>query len=89
MARWCNFSNPSLKRRTASTSANVKGYYVYRSNTSGGPYTKLATSLAAGTSYTDTAVQAGQTYYYIATAVDNNNQESAYSTEVKAVIPSP
>ena len=74
---------------TASTSANVKGYYVYRSNASGGPYTKLATSLAAATSYTDLTVQAGQTYYYVATAVDNNNQESAYSAEVKAVVPAP
>ena len=73
----------------ASTSANVKGYYVYRSSTSGGPYTKLATSLAAGNSYTDTTVTAGATYYYVATAVDSNNQESAYSTEVRAVIPSP
>jgi hypothetical protein len=74
---------------TASTSANVKGYYVYRGSVSGGPYTKLATSLAAGTSYTDTTVAAGQTYYYVATSLDTNNQESAYSTEVKAVIPSP
>jgi hypothetical protein len=74
---------------TASTSTNVKGYYVYRAGTTGGPYTKLATSLAAGTSYTDTTVQAGQTYYYVATALDSNNQESPYSTEAKAVIPSP
>jgi hypothetical protein len=73
----------------ASTSANVKGYYIYRAATAGGPYTKLNVSLAAGTSYTDTTVQAGQTYYYVATAVDTNNQESAYSTEVPATIPTP
>jgi hypothetical protein len=73
----------------ASTSTNVKGYYVYRADTPGGPYTKLNTSLAAGTSYTDTTVQAGQTYYYVATALDGNNQESPYSTEVKATVPSP
>ena len=74
---------------TASISANVKGYYVYRAGTTGGPYTKLAVSLAAGTSYTDTTVAAGQTYFYVATAVDSNNQESPYSAEVNAVIPSP
>ena len=73
----------------ASTSPNVKGYYVYRAGTSGGPYTKLATSLAASTSYTDTSVTAGVTYYYVATAVDSNNQESPYSAEAKAVVPSP
>jgi hypothetical protein len=73
----------------ASTSADVKGYYVYRAATSGGPYTKLSVALAAGTSYTDTAVQAGQTYYYVSTAVDTSNLESAYSNEAKAVIPTP
>jgi fibronectin type 3 domain-containing protein len=36
-----------------------------------------------------TTVQAGKTYYYVATAVDLNNNESAYSTEVSAVVASP
>jgi hypothetical protein len=72
---------------TASTSS-VSGYYAYRGAQSGGPYTKLNSSLVAGTSYTDGSVQAGQTYYYVVTAVANGI-ESAYSNEAKAVVPSP
>ena len=43
----------------------------------------------SGTAYTDLTVQAGQTYYYVTTAVDSNNNESAYSNEAPAAIPSP
>jgi hypothetical protein len=74
---------------TASTSSNVSGYNVYRAAQAGGPYTKITSSLAVGTTYTDTAVQAGQTYYYVTTAVDSSNNESAWSNEAQAVIPSP
>jgi hypothetical protein len=71
---------------TASTST-VVGYNVYRSSQSSGPYTKLDSSLVAGTTFTDGTVQAGQTYYYVTTAVDSNNVESAFSNQVTAVIP--
>jgi hypothetical protein len=71
---------------TASTSA-VTGYNVYRSTVSGGPYSKLNSSPVAGTSYTDTTVQASQTYFYVVTSVDSNNVESAFSTEVSASVP--
>jgi len=74
---------------TASTSSNVTGYNLYRGLTSGGPYTKVNTSLIVGTTYTDVTVQAGQTYYYVSTAVDSNNNESVYSNQAPAVIPSP
>src|SRR5262249_13165594 len=59
----------------ASTST-VAGYNVYRGTVSGGPFTKLNSSLITGTTYVDLTVQAGQTYYYHATAVDSNNNES-------------
>jgi hypothetical protein len=74
---------------TASTSPNVIGYNVYRGSTSNGPYTKVNSLPVAGTTHTDYAVQAGQTYYYMATAVDDGGNESAYSNQAKAVIPSP
>src|ERR1017187_6773598 len=74
---------------TASTSSGVAGYYVYRGTVSNGPYTKLTSALVVGTGYTDVAVQAGQTYYYVITAVDSTNNESAYSNEAPAAIPSP
>jgi hypothetical protein len=73
---------------TASTSS-VTGYNVYRGTTSGGPYTKLNSSLVVGTNYEDRPVQAGTTYYYVATAVDSSNNESAYSNQAQAVVPSP
>jgi hypothetical protein len=74
---------------TASTSTNVTGYNVYRGTQSGGPYTKINPSPVAATGYTDTAAQAGATYYYVTTAIDSNNNESAYSNEAQAVIPAP
>jgi Abnormal spindle-like microcephaly-assoc'd, ASPM-SPD-2-Hydin len=71
-----------------SSTSTVVGYNVYRSATSGGPYTKINSALNA-TSYIDSSVQAGTTYYYVSTAVDSSGVESGYSNQVKAVIPSP
>ena len=74
---------------TASTASNVVGYNVYRGTASGGPYTKITSTPVACSNYYDTAVQSGQTYYYVATAVDSTGTESAYSTQVQAAVPSP
>jgi hypothetical protein len=71
---------------TASASA-VSGYNVYRSTVSGGPYTVLNSSLITTTSYTDTTVQAGTTYYYVVTSVNSSGVESADSTQVSATVP--
>jgi fibronectin type 3 domain-containing protein len=73
---------------TASPSS-VAGYNVYRSTVSGGPYTEMNPALLTPIQYTDSAVQAGQTYYYVATSVDSSNVESTYSSEVSATIPTP
>jgi len=67
---------------TASTSATVTGYNVYRSATTGGPYTQIASAVAT-TSYTDPALPNG-TYYYVVTAVDASANESAKSNEAFA-----
>lgn len=67
----------------------VSGYNVYRGTSSGGPYSRLNSSLDTNISYTDSSVQAGQTYYYVVRAVDSNNTESANSNEVSGSIPSP
>jgi hypothetical protein len=32
-------------------------------------------------------VTAGQTYFFVVTAVDSSNNESAFSTEVSALVP--
>jgi fibronectin type 3 domain-containing protein len=73
---------------TASVSA-VAGYNVYRASVSGGPYTQLNSSLISGTSFTDANVQPGQSYFYVTSAVDASTDESAFSNEVSATIPSP
>jgi hypothetical protein len=74
---------------TASTSPNVTGYNVYRGTTSGGPYTKLNSSSVTNLNYTDAAVAAGETYYYVVTALNSSGEESAYSTQLQAVVSSP
>jgi len=71
---------------TASTST-VSGYNVYRGSVSGGPYTLVNTSLITVLTFTDSSVVAGQTYFYVATAVDGSGNESVYSNQVTAVIP--
>jgi len=67
----------------------VIGYNVYRGGTNGGPYSQINAILDSSTNYTDSAVKAGKTYYYVVTAVNAANQESAFSNQVKVVIPSP
>lgn len=72
---------------SASPSTTTVGYNLYRSTTSGGPYTKLNTALITGLSYKDTTVVTKTTYYYVATAVDATGTESISSNQVTAVIP--
>jgi len=72
----------------ASTS-HVVGYQVYRGTEHGGPYPIRLGSLDPNTTYTDSSVAPGQTYYYVVTAVNAKHVESSYSNEVKVVIPSP
>jgi fibronectin type 3 domain-containing protein len=73
---------------SASTST-VSGYNIYRSTTSGSGYVKLNSSLNVSTAYTDNSVVAGATYFYVTTAVDSSGNESSYSNQVQAVIPTP
>jgi Abnormal spindle-like microcephaly-assoc'd, ASPM-SPD-2-Hydin len=68
------------------STSSVTGYNVYR-GTSVGAYSKLNGSLNSTTSYTDNTVVSGSTYYYAATAVSSNGQESSYSAPLKVAIP--
>jgi hypothetical protein len=63
-------------------------YRVYRAAVSGGPYSPLASGVAS-TSYTDTSVQSGNSYYYVTTAVDSSGGESGYSNEALVLVPTP
>jgi hypothetical protein len=69
----------------ASTTPGVS-YKVYRGTISGGPYAFLS-SAGSTTSFTDSNLQSGVTYYYVVTALDNSNNESVYSNQAQAVIP--
>jgi uncharacterized repeat protein (TIGR03803 family) len=68
-------------------SGQISGYNVYRSNVSGGPYSKLNSNLDTETTYTDSAVLPSHTYYYVTTAVNSQGQESGYSNETQASLP--
>jgi hypothetical protein len=63
-------------------SAGATRYNVKRATTNGGPYATIATGVTT-TSYTNTGLASGTTYYYVVTAVNsageslNSNQASA------------
>jgi len=57
------------------------GYEVLRSATPGGPYATIA-SVSGTTSYTDTEVAEGATYYYVVRSVDGSFNRSGPSNEV-------
>ena len=73
---------------SASSSSGISYYKVYRGSVNGGPYTLVKSNIGS-TSYTDSNVQSGTTYYYVTTAVDSSGMESTYSTPAQAVIPMP
>jgi len=74
---------------TPSTTPNPTGYNLYRATSSTGPYTKLNASPIPGVTYIDNSVTSGQTYFYVATTMDIDNNESAYSAQAMAKVPTP
>ncbi|MCE9583139.1 MAG: fibronectin type III domain-containing protein [Planctomycetes bacterium] len=71
---------------TANTEADLAGYNVYRSLTSGGSYTKINLSLIAAPThtYSDTTVTNRTPYFYKVTALDISTNESPQSAYVTA-----
>jgi len=65
-----------------SASGGATSYKVKRSTTNGGPYATIASGVAT-TSYLDSGLTNGLTYYYVVSAV-NSVGESANSAEVSA-----
>jgi Abnormal spindle-like microcephaly-assoc'd, ASPM-SPD-2-Hydin len=68
------------------SSSPVAGYNVYR-GTAVGSYSKINSALDPSTTYTDSTVVSGTTYYYAATAVSSSGIESGYSAPLQVVIP--
>lgn len=63
-------ATPQNRQVTLSWSAmSGAHYHLKRSATSGGPYTTVAANLVGTTSYADTSVTSGASYYYVVSAV--------------------
>lgn len=58
----------------------ASSYRVQRSGVAGGPYTAVATGVT-GTTYTDTTVQPGRTYFYTVVGIFAGGAESGVSNE--------
>jgi hypothetical protein len=67
------------------SSSNVVGYFVDRSTTEGGPYTRLNSSADPNPTFADNVTSG--TYYYVVTSVDASNDQSTNSNEVQAIVP--
>ena len=67
--------------------ASAKGYHVYRSEMSGGPFSRINQGELEATTYKDSEVVGGAHYFYVVTAVGEGGPESAYSNEVSVEIP--
>ena len=73
-----------------SPSAGATSYNVFRSPSHGGPYTFVGgTNVITSTSYNDTSVVNGTTYYYVVTAVNAGGQNPTNSNEVIVTVPIP
>lgn len=77
---------PQVSLGWSASTSPVEGYNVYR-GTAPGQYSKLNGALDRNTSYTDTTVASGTTYYYAATAVSSSGQESAFSAPAEIAVP--
>lgn len=64
---------------TWNSAADATEYRIYRSQTSGGPYSPVGTISAPTTSFSDTTVSGSVTYFYVVT--NYTDCESGYSNE--------
>lgn len=72
--------------------AKASGYYIYRSDSENGKYTKITTiTAAAAVEYTDTGLIPGNTYYYkIVTYVKmGGTAYTAAASDIKSAVPAP
>ena len=75
-------SDNRIDLQWSAVSGGITGYAIYRARTSGGPYSKIASVGADVSSYADTTVSGGTTYYYVVRSV--LDCESTDSVEASA-----
>ena len=76
-------SSTAIRLSWTDNSNNEANFIVGRSTTSGGPYTDIATLGANVTTYTNTGLTAGTTYYYVVRS-SNGNGSSVNSAQASA-----
>lgn len=69
-------------------SSGAVSYTVERATTSTGPYTTIASSVS-NTTYTDSSVSNGTTYYYVVLAVNSDGSTASNQVSAKPVLPAP
>ena len=69
-------------------SSGAVSYSVNRSTTSGGPYATIVTGITT-TSYTDTGLANGTTYYYVVSAVNSCGQSGNSNQAMATPVPGP
>ncbi len=62
--------------------SNIVGYKLFRSLTTGGPYTQVHSGLLSSSDFYDTGLVNDTTYYYVVLARDANGNEGVLSGEV-------
>lgn len=68
--------------------ATLAGYNLYRSETgTNGSFKKLNSAVLTGTSYTDTDVKPGKTYYYYFTVVNTEGKEEGTTSNTASAAP--
>jgi titin len=80
-------SSTAIDLSWTDASANETGFQIERSLTSDTGFSLITTTAANATSYSNTGLTSGTTYYYRVRAV-NAGGESAYTTEANATTPS-
>lgn len=73
----------------SAASGGVSGYHVYRSNSQSGTYSRRTGSAVSTTTFTDSGLSNGATYWYRVTAVGTNGAESERSAAVSATPSAP
>jgi hypothetical protein len=70
----------------ADVTGDFSKYHIYRSQTQGGPYTLVGNVSSAETSFIDTGLDEGETYYYVLTGVGSRGSETGFSQEASATV---